>query len=70
MTIDVDGTKYECYLEDDGTLDTVVSVNGREFRYDCEFAADYRDDDGVMTDDGFYQLACDAIDAYETELTL
>ena len=69
MIIKDQNKEYDVYLEDDCTMDTVISVNGKEFRYDCEFAADYRNDFGQMESDGFYKLAHDAIDAYETELT-
>ncbi len=61
---------YNCFLVDDGTLDTVISVNNEQFRYDSEFASEYRDSNGVMTDDGFYDICQDAIDQYEEYMDL
>lgn len=64
---------YDCFLVDEGTLDTAIQV-GREgypskiYRYDAEFASEYRDESGAMTDEGFKELCRDAIDAYETEI--
>ena len=69
MKITDKGKEYECFLMDDGTLDTVISVNGQEHRFSTEYAATYRDAMGAMTTDGFYELAYEAIDAYETALT-
>ena len=56
-------------LEDDGTIDTVVSVShslaGRqEYRYDCEYASQYRDENGAMTEKGFEELAKESAEAY------
>lgn len=61
--------QFDVSLGDDGTLDTVICVEhelygNQEIRYSQEFAADYRNDDGSMTDDGFVELAYDAVDAY------
>ena len=50
------GHDFECYLVDDGTMDTVISIEGQEFRFDSEYASEYRDDDGAMTTDGFFAL--------------
>lgn len=45
---------FEPTLCDDGTMDTVVEVNGREFRYDGETASHYRDPDtGALDLDAF-----------------
>ena len=44
----------EWSLSDDGTMDTVISVTCRwcgesfDVRYDCEMAADYRDETGAL----------------------
>lgn len=70
---------YEVYLVDDGTMDTVLSVSPnnddlfarygkREIRFDCEYASEFRDDTGAMTDDGFEILAKEAVESYEQEL--
>jgi len=58
--------KYEVYLIDDGSLDTVIEINGRDFRFDSEYASIYRDKDGVMTEEGLRELAEETI--YLTEL--
>jgi hypothetical protein len=57
-----DGKKYECYLGDDGTLDTVIIVNGHEFRFDAEYAAYFRNSHGAMTKKGFKELCHECID--------
>ena len=57
----IDG--HNCWLVDDGTLDTVISVDGEEVRFDCEYASEFRDTDGSMTETGFLQLAEEAIDS-------
>lgn len=69
MIIDNEYGQFDVSLGDDGTLDTVIVVNhelygNQEIRYSTEFAAHYRDDTGAMTEDGFVELAEDAVDAY------
>ena len=56
---------YDVCLEDDGTLDTVLSVNGNEIRFSTEYASEFRDESGIMTTDGLNELAHEAIDVYE-----
>ena len=61
--------EFTVLLEDDGTMDTVISVEHRltektEYRYDTEYAAMFRDENGAMTDDGFKELAEESVDAY------
>lgn len=70
MTIKHDGVLFDVRLEDDGTLDTVISleplsVSGerQEFRYSD--TADYRDEDGCMTDEGLQILGHDAAFDYD-----
>ncbi|KKM14220.1 hypothetical protein LCGC14_1708370 [marine sediment metagenome] len=67
MTILHQGREYEAYLCDDGTLDTVISVDGIEhrFTFDSEDGATYRDADGRMTEEGLRLLALDAIETDE-----
>jgi hypothetical protein len=62
MEFEHDGEKHNVELLDDGTLDTVISVDGHEVRFSQEHAADFRDQDGVMTDSGLIELARDALD--------
>jgi hypothetical protein len=47
---------HECFLGDDGTLDTVIIVDGKEYRFDTEFASQYRTKSGKMTKKGFVEL--------------
>jgi hypothetical protein len=67
--------KFEVSLKDYGTLDTVLTVchfapNGfhladaQDITFSQEYAADFRDTDGVLTDDGYNQLAQEAVEAY------
>lgn len=57
--MNIDG--HECYLGDDGTLDTVIVVDGHEFRLsETSWARD--PDTGAMTDEGFIELCKECID--------
>ena len=56
------GKTWDVDLEDDGTMDTVISVDGKETRYDGEYASSGRDRDGAMTARGLRALAVEAID--------
>lgn len=69
MIIDNEYGQFDVSLGDDGTLDTVICVDhelygSQELRYDCEYASMCRDNNGAMTDEGFVELAYDAVDAY------
>jgi len=63
MTID----GHECYLTDDGTLDTVITIDGESYRFSQEFAAEFRDENGVMTEKGFIELCKIQIEDIETD---
>jgi hypothetical protein len=53
-------------LIDDGSLDTVVSVNGEEIRYDQEFGSQFRDrKTGGITRSGWKKLKEQAIEDYD-----
>ena len=41
-------TENDIVLIDDGSLDTVLKLNDREYRYSGEFAAEFRDDSGAL----------------------
>lgn len=62
--------EFDVCLCDDGTMDTVVSVSHgliktREYRYDCEYASYFRDENtGAMTDEGFTELAKESLEAF------
>ena len=53
--------KYKIELIDDGTLDTVISINKKEFRFSSEYAEIYRNEKGYMTEEGLRELAEEAI---------
>ncbi len=62
MIIDNEYGQFGVSLGDDGTMDTVICVE-HEIRYGD--TSEHRDEHtGAMTDDGFTELALDAIDAY------
>jgi hypothetical protein len=44
-------------------MDTIIVVDGVDVRFDCEFAASYRDKDGAMTARGLRELAIDACES-------
>ena len=48
--------KYKIELIDDGTLDTVISINEKEFRFSSEYAEIYRNAEGYMTEEGLREL--------------
>ena len=58
------GKTLECLLIDDGTLDTVVTVDGKEYRFDSEYVA--RRQDGSIPAHELERLLDDAIDQHLT----
>jgi len=54
-------------LIDDGTIDTVIQVGSIWVRFSQEYAAQYRDADGALTEDGFNELVAEALDSLEGE---
>lgn len=65
MDITRNGQTYSCNLVDDGTLDTVISVDGEEFRFSHDYASWFRDDEGNFFDEGFLELCDECIDEIE-----
>jgi len=59
--VDSEGNDFEVRLVDDGTSDTVIDINGREFRFSSEFASYWRDEDGNLSEEGLKELALDAL---------
>lgn len=62
---------WQVYLEDDGTLDTVLTAEMRsqpQYRYTSRFGdtSHLRDADGCLTDEGFDELAEDAAEQATT----
>ena len=62
MNVTIERTQFECYLIDDGTLDTVIEVDGVEHRFDGGFASYYRQPDGSLEESGFKELCKMAIE--------
>ena len=66
MQIEYNSQVYECCLLDDGSLDTVISIDGKEIRLDSEYASQYRDEDGTMTEKGFIKLCWEEIEVMDS----
>ena len=56
-------------LGDDGSLDTIVYVNGKEMRYETEFASQFRNKKGEITNKGWKELKKQAIDDYKNDIS-
>lgn len=54
--------RHNVKLCDDGSLDTVIEVDGKEHRFSTEFASQYRKKDGSMTIKGLFELAKEVIE--------
>ena len=65
---DEEGNEFEVALVDDGTEDTVIDVNGREFRFSNDFAGLWRDEAGNLSDEGLKELALDALANLEDDI--
>ena len=65
MNLNHDGESFEVHLLDDGTLDTVIEVDGIEHRFSTEFASRWRDEVGAMSEEGVRELAHLAIEEDE-----
>jgi len=63
MLIKHRGEIYDAHLSDDGTLDTVIIIEGKTYRISHEHAAEFRNADGSMTDEGFEELVKDILDS-------
>jgi len=61
------GKKFVVNLVDDGTLDTVIEIGGREFRFDQEFASSCRNKEGAMTIRGLRYLGYNILNSLEEE---
>ena len=53
--------RYEIELIDDGSLDTIISIDGKEFRFSSEYAEIYRNKEGYITEEGLQELAEETI---------
>lgn len=84
MRIKYDQKLWDVFLKDDGTLDTVISVQpvapkkvtrqGKEFypeletRFDMEYASQFRRASGELTLIGLRTLGLEAIEDYSADL--
>jgi hypothetical protein len=57
-----EGEEHEVKLLDDGTLDTVIKIDGDEFRFGHEHLANRRRPDGSLPKHVLIALAKEAID--------
>ncbi|MHA2265468.1 MAG: hypothetical protein ACXAEN_24020, partial [Candidatus Thorarchaeota archaeon] len=66
---DHENNTFDVYLVDDesGSMDTVIDISGREFRFNTEFASHWRDESGELTEEGLKELALDALSNMEEE---
>ena len=75
MVIQTQGKRYQVYLGDDGTMDTVVTVSDHyghstEVRFSGDDNGTYRwRHDGSMTIKGLRALGLEAIEALEEEIS-
>ena len=72
MTFERHGKTWEAFLGDDGSMDTliIIEANGmarKTYRFDCEYAAQFRDSRGRMTDKGFKELVEETLDEMSPE---
>lgn len=72
MKIEMDGQTFNVFLVDEGTLDTVLKIEGTDFvqRFDHEYASSFRDESGDLTDEGFKELAEETVNDYLESLAL
>jgi len=65
---DHENNVFDVFLvADDETTDTVIEINGKEFRFDADFASFWRDEEGNLSEEGLKQLALDALANMEEE---
>ena len=58
---------FEVSLVDDGSEDTVIDINGREFRFSSDFADLWRNEEGGLSKEGLTEIALDALANLEEE---
>ena len=59
--------EFDVQLVDEGTDDTVISINGERYSFSKAFAANFRTDEGQLLEDGLIELAKDALSVMETD---
>lgn len=65
MNITHGGKQYQVTVVDDGTLDTVISVDGTPHRFDAAHVQRYRDEHGFLSELGIQELTIECIDYTE-----
>jgi len=64
---DDENNSFDVYLVSDGTLDTVITINGEEYRFSGEYANYWRDSNGALSEAGLKALALEALAYMEQE---
>lgn len=59
------GITHKAMLIDDGTMDTVIEVDGSQHKFSAEYAARFRTFDGRINDLSVKELAMEVIDYME-----
>lgn len=65
--VDGIGNEFEVNLAADGTIETVIDINGRNFTFSPEFASMWRDETGAISEEGLEELALDALAMMEED---
>jgi len=64
---DLEGNTFDVHLVDDGAIDTVIDIGGREFTFSNDYVSMLRDEDGALSEEGLKELALDALANIEEE---
>lgn len=67
MNILYEGKPHRVVLIDDGTLDTVIEVDGIQHRYDSAYVQRYRNENGMLTELGIKELGIQCIEHQEKD---
>jgi len=67
IVTDDENNSFDVDLVDDGTIDTVIEINGQEFRFSPEFAKYWRYPEGELTEEGLEELTLDALSNLEED---
>jgi len=58
---DPDGNSFDVHISGADEQSTTININGKDFNFSNEFASIWRDDEGVLSDEGLKELALDAL---------
>lgn len=67
MIVKLGDDSFDVELADDGTEDTVISINDKEYRFEKDFADLWRGEDGSISKEGLEELALDALSNMDEE---